>query len=122
MLTRPIKLKIREQLDQNPFMHKCCIADGYCKGRIEWQHHLKWKGQRSDEPEHILPLCSYHHSKVDTREVREKVDWVWLNRLTDDQIQSISKAVNYLQRKVYLNGKYGSYSNNNYNTRNTSKY
>lgn len=117
-LSRPLKPKVREQLDQDPFMHKCCIANNECKGRIEWQHHLKWKGTRSDEPEHILPLCEYHHRKVDTRDIREKIDWVWLGRLTDEQIASISKAVNYTQRKIYLNTKYGAYNN----IRNTANY
>jgi len=105
-LTRPISPKVRQVLDDDPFMHKCCISNNQCTGVIQWHHHLKYGGRRSDKPEHILPLCEYHHSYVDTRNVREIVDWVWLNRLNERQIEEISKAVNYKYRRGTLNTKY----------------
>ena len=110
-LTRPIEPKVRQELDNDPFMHKCCVSDDHCSSRITWHHHLKYAGQRSDKAEHILPLCEYHHDKVDTKEVRERVDWVWLGRLNERQIDAISKAVNYKLRKSFLVTKYGQYKN-----------
>lgn len=117
-LSRPIKSQVRDELDQDPFMHKCCVADNQCRGRIQWHHHLKWQGKRSDKPEHILPLCEFHHEKVDTKDGREKVDWVWLNRLNERQIEEISKAINYKQRQKYLNTKYGAYNHTRYASHN----
>lgn len=110
-LTRPIKPEVRQELEDDPFMQKCCVSDNQCRGRIQWHHHLKWAGQRSDRKEHILPLCEYHHEKVDTKDIHERVDWVWLGRLNERQIEEISKAINYKYRKSFLFKKYGTYKN-----------
>lgn len=108
-LSRPLKKEVREELENDPFMSKCCITDGNCGGRITWHHHLKYGGKRSDNAEDILPLCQTHHDLADTKVVKEKIDWVWLNRLNESQIEKISKAINYAQRKKYLNEVYGVY-------------
>lgn len=56
-----------------------------------------------------MPLCEYHHSKVDTREIRERVDYVWLHRLNDPELERISKAIDYKKRRAFLVKKYGAY-------------
>lgn len=108
-LSRPLKKEVRKELENDPFMSKCCVADETCKGRITWHHHLRYGGKRSDFAQDILPVCQRHHDLADTKLGKEKLDWVWLNRLNEAQIEKISKAINYGQRKKYLNQKYGKY-------------
>lgn len=116
MLTKPIPKPLREEMSQDKFYSKCCIADETCEGRIEWHHALKsyippHKG-RVNEKEAILPVCTAHHKKADTREVKENLDWIMLNRMSNEQIELFSKATDYKQYKKYLNEKYGNRNTN----------
>ena len=66
-----------------------------------------FRGKRENVKEVILPICQAHHRRADTREIREKLDWVMLQRMTDEQLDFYSKARNYKQYKIYLREKYG---------------
>jgi hypothetical protein len=100
-----------ETLSKDKRMISCCLMtkkDCRCKGRIEWHHNLIFGGKQSDIPETILPLCkNFHHRYAEQMDIKEKLDWIMLNQMSDEQIESISKAVNYQQRKIYVNSKYG---------------
>lgn len=106
-LTKPIPLKLRTELNADKWYKKCCIADETCEGRIQFHHNMQWKGSRLNEKFAILPVCEAMHRKADTREIREKLDWVMLQRMTDEQVEYYSKAKNYKQYKIYLEGIYG---------------
>ena len=108
-LTKPIPKEMREEMSQDKFYKKCCIADKECSGVIQWHHNLQWKGSRENEIFCILPVCKGHHDKADTTVVREKLDWVMWNRASEYQITFYSKATNYKIRKEYLDKKYGIY-------------
>lgn len=57
----------------------------------------------------ILPLSEEIHAKANNTEMKEILDLIMLSRATDAEIIQISKAVNYFQRKRYLEKKYGVY-------------
>lgn len=102
---RPIPPKIRALLADDPYMKRCCLC-GSNSGKIDWHHNLILGSKQSNIVETILPLCQNCHDKARTTETKEKLDLIMLNRMSDQQIIEISKAVNYHQRKKYLNEKY----------------
>lgn len=113
-LTKPIPKEMREEMSQDKFYKKCCIADKECSGVIQWHHNLisyvNGNKGRVNEIFCILPVCKEHHDKADTTLIREKLDWVMWNRASEYQITFYSKATNYKIRKEYLDKKYGTYS------------
>lgn len=109
MLTRPIPQKMREEMSQMRFYKSCCIGNNDCTGKIEWHHNLTWKGQRVNEIFCILPVCKYHHDLAGTKDIKSKLDWIMLNRATNEQIINYSKAINYQDLKNRLNKQYGTY-------------
>ncbi len=109
-LTKPIPPEMREEMSQDKFYSKCCIADEHCGGVIQWHHNLQFRGSRVNEIFCILPVCKKMHDKADTNEIRERLDHVMWNRATNEQITFYSKANDYKQRKEYLNNKYGIYT------------
>lgn len=106
----PIPPKLREELSQDPFMQKCCLT-GRSDEKVEWHHALAFGGKSVQEKFCILPVTvSIHqyHQGI-TKEVKEKLDWIWLNRASDEEIQRYSKAENYQAKKERLNKKYGKF-------------
>lgn len=113
-LTKPIPQVLKDELSQDEFYKKCCIADNFCLGVIQWHHNLESyvdgnKG-RVNEKFCILPICKAHHDKADTSMVREKLNWIMWNRATETQIQKYSKAINYTNERKRLNNIYGNYT------------
>jgi hypothetical protein len=104
---RKIPEHVRSMLAEDEWMKHCCLGDEYCSGRIEWHHNLIYAGRQSDIPETILPLCHFHHGCVGQHNFKELLDWIMLCRMTDEQVQSISKATFYGFRKKYLIEKFG---------------
>jgi len=105
-LTKPIPPKLRAEMSKDKFYSKCCIADNTCSGVIQWHHNLIFQGKRQNTKSSILPVCKSHHDRADTREIREKINWIMLNRMSDMEIEHYSKAIDYQQLKKYLNGIY----------------
>lgn len=103
-------------MNKDPYYHICAKA-GYfghtCHGKITWEHSLIYAGKKVQSRFAIIPLCEFGHS-VNTYQdggdmVKEVNVWIALNRATDEELRSISKAVNYLFLKSRLNNKYGKY-------------
>lgn len=107
MMTKPIPKKLREKMEANPFYHKCCIT-GTKRGiaKIEWHHNFKWKGERLNEEWCILPVREDVHKKADTREVREVLDWIMMNRADEETLRKYSKAEDLIAKRDRLNKKY----------------
>lgn len=103
---RPIPPKLREKLSESKFMKRCCIADHECRGRIEFHHNLTFAGRQVNEEFCILPLCTYHHSIEKRRDIKEKLNWVMLNRAETEQLEAYSKAVDYVSMRERLNKRY----------------
>jgi len=101
---RPINQKIKDKMSNDPFYKECLIInDGCCEGRIEWHHNLIFAGQQLDEKWAILPLCEFHHRNINTKMIKEQCDHVMLNRATDQELEAVSKAVDYKRERDRLN-------------------
>lgn len=99
---RPIPTKLREEMSNDPFYMKCCLAHlGGCQGRIEWHHSIIYAGRQLNEKWAILPACQYHHRSV--AHFNFKFIQIALNRATDEELLSISKAENYIDLRKRLN-------------------
>jgi hypothetical protein len=108
---RTIPSKLREEMANDPYYKICSRSkDGGCAGKITWEHVFIFAGRQINERWAIIPLCEKHHA-VNTYQDRgdldkEKNEWIALNRATDEELQAISKAVNYKHKRDYLNAKY----------------
>ena len=98
---------LREELEQDPFMKKCCLT-GRTDGKIDFHHAMCWQGKNINEKFAILPVHNdihQYHQGI-TKEVKEKLNWVMVNRMSEYELNYYSKAVNYNQVKLELNKKY----------------
>jgi hypothetical protein len=96
---RPIPKKLRDELNGDPYYSRCCLNDEDCSGRIEWHHAINYRTQLNERWA-IVPTCYNHH--YGGKEYLERLELVALERATIEQLQAISKAVNYIQRRDYL--------------------
>jgi hypothetical protein len=112
-LTKPIPKKLRDEMDADPFYHKCCVT-GVKSGaqfKIDWHHNFRWQGTRLNEKWCILPVWKKVHDKADTREVRDFLDWIMLNRADEETLQRYSKAENLIAKRDRLNKVYANKEN-----------
>lgn len=81
-----------------------------CNGRVEWEHAITIAGRQLQTTWAILPVCTFHHrgGGMDKR----YHEWVALNRATDEELNTYSKA-NLIQKRNYLNTVYGAYTRGN---------
>lgn len=105
---RPIPNKLRAEMAADPYYQRCAIT-GRPKGavKIEWHHNLIYAGRQVNEKWCILPISEAIHIRARERDMKEKLDWVMLNRGTDEELQRYSKVENLIARRAKLNEKYG---------------
>lgn len=108
---RPIPTSLKEEIAEDKFYKRCCIADENCQGRIEWHHNLIYASKQVNEKFCILPICHYHHEHEKDTEIGDRLDYIMLCRATDDDLKRFSKAVNYLALRYRLRQKYGDIEN-----------
>lgn len=107
-----IPKKLLNEILKDDYYKKCARADERtCKGRITFEHSHIYAGKQIQEKWAIIPLCAYHH-KVDQFQdngdlQKELNQLIALNRATDEELERISKAIDYKARKKYFNEKYG---------------
>ena len=92
---------------QDPFYKRCCLT-GSMNVKIEWHHNLIFAGRQVNEKWCILPLWEKVHAQANKPEIKEKLDWIMLNRATDAELERYSKATNLKTKRDKLNKKYGS--------------
>lgn len=88
---------------------KCCLAEHIphvCSPKIEFHHNLIYAGRQVNLANAILPLCSNAHKIADRKDVKEVLDWIMLNLMTDREVRSFSKAP-LVYKRGRLNVKYG---------------
>lgn len=108
--------KLRKELAADPF-YKACARKGIngheCAGRITWDHTIIFAGKQVQERFAIIPVCAKAHevdSWQDGGELNKELHlWIALNRATDDELASISRAIDYRQKRDRLNVTYGVY-------------
>jgi len=111
-LTKPIPKQLRDEMEADQFYQRCC-ATGVKGGpgiKIDWHHNFTSyqhgnKG-RLNEKWCILPLLDTVHRKADTREVKEYLDWIMLNRADNATLKKWSKVEDLIQKRNRLNKKY----------------
>lgn len=106
-----IPLKLRKQLSEDPTYSYCCLTGVQSSPAdpVEWHHNLKFAGKNAQARFCILPILRSIHLKADTREVREKLNWVMWSRATAEEIAEFSKSTNYaheLKRLITIYGEY----------------
>ncbi len=103
---------LNDEINADSFYLKCCLARfGGCGGRIE-RHHAFIYAQRQVQAKFcILPACHEHHEIARRKDIKEKFDWVWLNRATPEEIQLFNRATPpLLFQRDRLNKIYGIWS------------
>ena len=108
---RRIPAALRDRLDADPLYHMCIFHRVKHPPimKIEWHHNLIFAGQQVNEDWAILPLCVGVHDKARDKHIKERLDWIMLNRAPEARLRAYSKAINYLQEKNRLNGIYGAW-------------
>ena len=75
--------------------------------KIDWHHALIFGGKQVNESWAILPVARSLHLKADYPAIKEKLNWVMLNRATDEQLRPYCKLIDYVRMREQLNAKYG---------------
>lgn len=112
-MTRPIPLKQRERMAE-----KKEYQNGYCKYhrkkhgptvKTEWHHNLMFGGRQVNDEWAILSICQDIHRRVSEPEIRETLDWIMLNRATEEELRKYSAARDLVAERDKLNKKFGKY-------------
>lgn len=110
-----IPQRLRKEMAADPYYEKCArkelLDDHNCEAcpltgkLIEWEHVFYWAGRQLQEKWAIIPICYLvHRGGMLDKTINE---WIALNRATEEELKAISKSVDYLHKKKYLNEKYG---------------
>lgn len=107
--------KLRSELAADPY-YKLCARRGLfgheCGGKITWEHAMYYAGKQIQARWAIIPICARGHAVneyQDRGEMDKQVhEWIALNRATDEELRAISKVVDYIHSRSYLNSKFGS--------------
>lgn len=111
---RPLTAKAKKAIETDPFYRTCALSEhGGCAGRITIEHAIIYAGRQLDELWSLIPLCARHHNVDQYQDLgtynRELSEWVATQRATKQELQAISKAINWEHRRDYLEHKYGEY-------------
>ena len=109
--------KLRKQLGAEPYYRECArqaaLQDHECKPNpmtgqlIEWEHAIIIAGKQVQERFAVVPLCWWAHSGPG---LDKHINlWIALNRATDAELLSISRAFDYFRWMHRLNDQYGRY-------------
>jgi len=105
---RKIPEGLRNEMAADPYMAVCALT-GRKDEKIDWHHNLIFAGRQVNERWAILPLARSIHDRMSDPGIREKCDWIMLNRATDEELRPYCKAVDLIARRAALNKKYGVY-------------
>ena len=94
-------------MGEDLYYSRCCISGSL---RPEWHHQLIFAGRQVNEKWAIIPLSNRIHSLARLKHVKEVLDWIMVNRATDEELLPYCKAINYIKLRETLNEKYGPYS------------
>lgn len=105
----------KNAVETDDFYRTCSLSRlGGCGGRISIEHAIIFAGRQLDEPWALIPLCAKHHGVDQYQDVtavnKERSEWVALNRATDQELLAVSKVINYIHKRNYLNEKFGHYN------------
>lgn len=94
------------ELSKDPYYSRCALTGKTNKQtKIDWHHNLIYAGKQVQEKFAIVPLSRDIHNNIVKH--KEKVDWIMLNRATDEELERYSKAIDYKRERDRLNEIYG---------------
>lgn len=104
-----IPKKLRQELSEDMFYQRCCVTGkvGTFDDPVQWHHNLIFGGKQVQARFAILPILKSIHLIADYPKIKEKLDWVMVNRMSGEDLELYSKGVDYIHRKEYLNGLFG---------------
>lgn len=102
--------KLRAEMAEDNFYNHCCLT-GIHKNRekIDWHHNFNYAGKNLNEKWCILPVrlsIHFQHQGL-TPEVKERLDWIMLNRADDTTLERYSKCIDLKKKRDKLNKKLG---------------
>lgn len=100
--------KLNKEMNDDPYYKRCCVT-GSTDGKIERHHNLIFAGRQVQEKWCILPILKSVHDKANNSLVKGHLDWIMLNRGTDEELKRYSKAVDLIAKRERLNKQYGIY-------------
>jgi len=81
---RPIPLKMRKEMADDPFYSVCVHESVQCGGRIEFDHVFIYAGKQVNEKWAILPTCREHH--VHITQFRKESERIAVARATPEEL------------------------------------
>ena len=107
-----IPLKLRYELNDDEFYHKCCLT-GKKNEKINWHHTYTYAGKQINEPWSILPIAEKKHNYFGDEDAvhvcKDTEDFVkYLSLLRTDVSKLCIKypKKNWIQEFNYLHQKY----------------
>ena len=111
-----IPAKLNEELNADPYYTVCArrgLHGHVCGGRITREHTLTYASNQIQERWAIIPICAKAHAVdryQDGGDFNKEINqWIALNRATEIELRGISKAIDYIRLRNFLNSKYGLY-------------
>jgi hypothetical protein len=101
--------KLRRELAEDP-EYRICMVTGEAGTRtdpIEWHHAMTWAGSQLQKRFAIVSIKRSIHEQARNSVVKEFIDWIVLNRMTEDEIDYYSKAIDLRYKRDQLNRIYG---------------
>lgn len=106
-----IPQSLRKKMSADPYYKVCCITGlrQSAGDPIEWHHNLIFAGKQVQARFAILPIKRTFHLNINRTHIKEKIDWIMLNRASEEELRQYSKAVDLGRRRSELNAKFGVY-------------
>lgn len=104
---RPIPKELLDTMLAKKFYQKCAVSG---RRPVQLHHNLVYGGRQVNEEFAILPLHRDIHAQANEWRMREKLDWIMLNRATEEELDRYSKVVPLRARRDFLNAKFGVYA------------
>ena len=102
---KPIPIKMREELSEDPRMKHCVCSYkgfGFCTDRIEWHHPWIYAGTQINEKWAIVGVCVKHHKALEGNPlIKQCAERASLKLATDEDLEKYPRA-DWTQRKKYL--------------------
>lgn len=93
---------LNDEINDDPFYQVCCVT-GLRTGKIERHHNLIYAGKQVQEKFAVLPIMEYIHKRADLTHVKDILDWIMLNRASNEELDRYSKAINLREKRNRLN-------------------
>lgn len=104
-----IPKKLRDRLADDMLYQRCCITGelGTWADPLQWHHNLIHAGKQVQADFAILPVKKSIHLIADYPKIKEKLDWVMLNRMSEEELERYGRVFDWQARKDYLNALFG---------------